>query len=284
MTAVLGQAGPVQDTVFPLTVQLRQLDAGIEAPSYAKPGDAGADLRTTEHVILAPGERKLVPTGIAIALPMGYVGLIHPRSGLAAKHGLTVVNTPGTVDAGYRGEIKVCLLNTDKEHWIELGRGDRIAQLVIQRVETAVFEIVDELPASDRGDGGFGSTGGFNAVSDLSRRAQRLAAAVRVAAPETGDRTVEVLAAAFTLTLATPGISADDLPGLARIAKLWIGDSDQLQSLRGATFATHPETVHAYQLLQSLGSAALTVPRNRLTQLVCDASASAAWKDALAAA
>lgn len=161
MTTVIGQLGVEQGTVFPLTVQLKQLDTGIEAPSYAKPGDAGADLRTTEHVILHPGERALVPTGVAIALPEGYAAFIHPRSGLAARHGLTVVNTPGTIDAGYRGEIKVCLLNTDKEDSIELGRGDRIAQLVIQRVETAAFEIVEELPESDRGEGGFGSTGGY---------------------------------------------------------------------------------------------------------------------------
>lgn len=145
-----------------LTVELKMLDEGIEAPSYAQPGDAGADLRTTEHVILHPGQRALVPTGVAIALPNGYAAFIHPRSGLAAKHGLTVVNAPGTIDAGYRGEIMVCLLNTDAEKSIELGRGDRIAQLVIQRVETASFVRVEELTESVRGTGGFGSTGGFN--------------------------------------------------------------------------------------------------------------------------
>lgn len=137
------------------------LDAGIEAPNYAHPGDAGADLRTRLDLVLAPGERVLVPTGVAVALPAGYVALIHPRSGLATKHGLTIVNAPGTVDAGYRGEIAVTLLNTDSTHTINLSRGDRIAQMVIQRVEHAVFIPVAELPDSVRGSGGFGSTGGF---------------------------------------------------------------------------------------------------------------------------
>lgn len=146
-----------------LTVELKLLDAGLEAPSYASPGDAGADLRTTVDVTLAPGERRLVPTGVAIALPFGTVGLIHPRSGLAAKHGLTIVNAPGTIDAGYRGEIFACLLNTDSTKPIELKRGDRIAQLVIQRIEIASFTVVDELSDSVRGTGGFGSTGGFSA-------------------------------------------------------------------------------------------------------------------------
>jgi dUTP pyrophosphatase len=146
-----------------LSVQLKMLDAGLEAPSYAHPGDAGADLRAREDVVLEPGERRLVPTGVSIALPNGYVALIHPRSGLATKHGLTVVNAPGTVDAGYRGEIAVTLLNTDREKAIELRRGDRIAQMVIQRVEYAQFVAVAELSDSVRGDGGFGSTGGFAA-------------------------------------------------------------------------------------------------------------------------
>jgi len=141
------------------------LDDGLEAPSYAHPGDAGADLRARVDVELAPGERALVPTGVAIALPFGYVALIHPRSGLAAKHGLTVVNAPGTVDAGYRGEISVTLLNTDKAEPIRLKRGDRIAQMVIQRVETAEFEPVAELSDSVRGAGGFGSTGGFGTAT-----------------------------------------------------------------------------------------------------------------------
>jgi dUTP pyrophosphatase len=142
-------------------VQLKMLDDGLEAPSYAHPGDAGADLRTREDVVLEPGERRLVPTGVAIALPDGFVALIHPRSGLATKHGLTVVNAPGTVDAGYRGEIAVTLLNTDRDQAIELRRGDRIAQMVIQRVEHAQFVAVGELNDSVRGAGGFGSTGGF---------------------------------------------------------------------------------------------------------------------------
>ncbi|WP_257998468.1 dUTP diphosphatase [Zhihengliuella halotolerans] len=144
-----------------LEVELKMLDAGIEPPSYAHPGDAGADLRARVDVALAPGERALVPTGVSLALPFGYVALIHPRSGLATKHGLTVVNAPGTVDAGYRGEIAVTLLNTDANTPIELKRGDRIAQMVIQKVETARFVPVDELPDSVRGAGGFGSTGGF---------------------------------------------------------------------------------------------------------------------------
>ncbi|WP_230116788.1 dUTP diphosphatase [Arthrobacter sp. Bi83] len=142
-------------------VQLKMLDAGLAAPSYAHPGDAGADLRAREDVVLEPGERRLVPTGVSIALPDGFVALIHPRSGLATKHGLTVVNAPGTVDAGYRGEIAVTLLNTDKDKAIELRRGDRIAQMVIQRVEYAQFVAVGELSDSVRGAGGFGSTGGF---------------------------------------------------------------------------------------------------------------------------
>ena len=137
------------------------LDAGIEPPHYAHPGDAGADLRTRIDLVIAPGERVLVPTGVSLALPFGYVALVHPRSGLATKHGLTIVNAPGTVDAGYRGEISVTLLNTDSAHSIVLARGDRIAQLVIQRVEHAHFVAVDTLPESVRGTGGFGSTGGF---------------------------------------------------------------------------------------------------------------------------
>ncbi|GAA3288453.1 dUTP diphosphatase [Arthrobacter citreus] len=147
-----------------MAVQLKMLDDGLEPPSYAHPGDAGADLRTRIDVELGPGERMLVPTGVALALPFGYAAFIHPRSGLATKHGLTVVNAPGTVDAGYRGEISVTLLNTDKSRPITLSRGDRIAQMVIQRVETASFELVDELSDSVRGTGGFGSTGGFTAL------------------------------------------------------------------------------------------------------------------------
>lgn len=147
-----------------LNVELKVLDEGIEPPSYAQPGDAGADLRTTVDFTLEPGERKLIPTGVAVALPFGTVGLIHPRSGLAAKHGITVVNAPGTIDAGYRGEIRVCLLNTDKDKAMDFKRGDRIAQFVIQRIEIASFQLVEALSESERGTGGFGSTGGFTAV------------------------------------------------------------------------------------------------------------------------
>jgi dUTP pyrophosphatase len=144
-----------------LEVALLRLDPDLPAPSYAHPGDAGADLMTTVPVELAPGERALVPTGVAIALPEGYVALVHPRSGLAARHGLSIVNAPGTVDAGYRGEIKVMLINHDPRESIRLQRGDRIAQLVFQRVERARFTEVEVLPESVRGIGGYGSTGGF---------------------------------------------------------------------------------------------------------------------------
>ncbi|WP_030014024.1 MULTISPECIES: dUTP diphosphatase [Micrococcales] len=140
-------------------VPVQILDPGIEAPRYSKDGDAGADLRAREDTVLAPGQRALIPTGVAIALPEGYVGLVHPRSGLAAKHGITIVNAPGTVDSGYRGELMVTLLNTDQNETYEIQRGERIAQLVIQKYEHATFGIVDELPASDRGAAGFGSTG-----------------------------------------------------------------------------------------------------------------------------
>jgi dUTP pyrophosphatase len=144
-----------------LAVEVVRLDTDLPLPAYAHPGDAGADLLTTVDVSLAPGERALVPTGVAIALPEGYVALVHPRSGLAARHGLSIVNTPGTIDAGYRGEIKVMLINHDRTLPIELRRGDRIAQLVIQRFERATFIEVGELPDSVRGSGGYGSTGGF---------------------------------------------------------------------------------------------------------------------------
>lgn len=140
-------------------MQIKMLDSTLEPPSYAKEGDAGADLRAAVDLELAPGERALVPTGLAIALPAGYVGLVHPRSGLAAKHGITIVNAPGTVDAGYRGEIKVCLLNTDQKETFRVAKGDRIAQLVIQKYETARFVAVEQLPESARGAAGFGSTG-----------------------------------------------------------------------------------------------------------------------------
>lgn len=144
-----------------LEIAVQQLDPDLPLPAYAHPGDAGADLVSTVDLTLAPGERALVPTGIAIALPDGYVALVHPRSGLAARHGLSIVNTPGTVDAGYRGEIKVLLINHDPAEEIVLRRGDRIAQLVVQRYERAAFVAVDTLPDSVRGGGGYGSTGGF---------------------------------------------------------------------------------------------------------------------------
>jgi dUTP pyrophosphatase len=143
-----------------LPVAIVRLDPELPLPAYAHPGDAGADLVTAVDVRLAPGERALVPTGISLALPEGYVALVHPRSGLAARHGLSIVNAPGTIDAGYRGEIKVLLVNHDPAEPVELTRGDRIAQLVFQRFERAVFTEVDALPESVRGIGGYGSTGG----------------------------------------------------------------------------------------------------------------------------
>jgi len=132
-------------------------EQGFE-PVYAKPGDAGADLRSTEDLVLAAGQRSLVKTGVRIAIPNGFVGLVHPRSGLAAKHGITVLNTPGTIDAGYRGELMVTLLNTSSEDFA-ISRGDRIAQILFQAVEQAVFHPVSELPESARGETGFGSSG-----------------------------------------------------------------------------------------------------------------------------
>ena len=141
-------------------VALRKLDPDLPTPSYAHPGDAGADLYARHDVELGPGERAVVPTGVAIALPQGWAAFVHPRSGLAARHGLTVVNAPGTVDAGYRGEIQVILLNTDTRP-VRLERGDRIAQLVVQRVAQARFTQVADLEESARGAGGLGSTGGW---------------------------------------------------------------------------------------------------------------------------
>lgn len=135
-------------------------------PEVAHPGDAGADLRSTEECVLAPGERKTVSTGVSIALPDGYVAFIVPRSGLAAKHGITVVNSPGTVDAGYRGEIKVTLLNTDQHTPFSIATGDRIAQMIVMPFARARFIEVEKLPESERGEGGFGSTG----VRDLNPR------------------------------------------------------------------------------------------------------------------
>jgi dUTP pyrophosphatase len=144
-------------------VLIQRLDPDLPLPAYAHPGDAGADLVAAEDVELPPGERAMVRTGVAIALPDGYAAFIHPRSGLGARLGVTIVNAPGTVDAGYRGEIKVTLLNTDKRDTVRLRRGDRIAQMVVQRVERAVFHEVTALPGAARGTDGFGSTGGFAA-------------------------------------------------------------------------------------------------------------------------
>ena len=150
-------------------VLVQRLDDALPLPAYAHPGDAGADLVTTVDVELAPGERAVVPTGIAIALPEGYAAFVHPRSGLAARYGVSLVNTPGTVDAGYRGEIKAALINHDLKEPIRFARGDRIAQLVVQRVEHAVFTEVSQLPESVRGAGGHGSTGGVaTLLSDAS--------------------------------------------------------------------------------------------------------------------
>ena len=143
-----------------MDVLITRLDPDVPLPSYARRGDAGADLVAAEDVDLAPGERALVRTGVAIALPAGYAAFVHPRSGLAARHGVTVVNAPGTIDAGYRGEIQVILLNTDPARPVSFRRGDRIAQLVVQRVEHVTFCEVAALPGSARAEGGFGSTGG----------------------------------------------------------------------------------------------------------------------------
>ena len=140
-------------------VLIKRLDPGVPLPRYAKGGDAGADIVSAVDITLAPGERALVPTGISIALPDGYVALVHPRSGLAIKHGVTMVNTPGTVDAGYRGELKRILINHDRSESVTFKRGDRVAQIVIQEVERAEFIEVQELPGSGRGTDGFGSTG-----------------------------------------------------------------------------------------------------------------------------
>ena len=144
-----------------VTVLWRRLDPAAAVPTYAHPGDAGADLRCCADFTLGPGERRLVGTGLAVALPEGYAAFVHPRSGLAAELGVTVLNTPGTVDAGYRGEIKVCLLNTDHRQPVAFAAGDRIAQLVLQQVARATFTAVAELPDSARGIGGHGSTGGI---------------------------------------------------------------------------------------------------------------------------
>lgn len=142
-----------------MKVLIARLDHELPLPSYAKAGDAGADLYSRVDLELEPMERALVPTGVAIALPPGYAGFIHPRSGRAAREGLSMVNAPGTIDAGYRGEIKIILINLDKEKRITIKRGERIAQLVIQKVSKAEFIEVEQLPGTSRGEAGFGSTG-----------------------------------------------------------------------------------------------------------------------------
>jgi dUTP pyrophosphatase len=153
MTCACTEPGTVE-------VLITQLDPSLPLPQRAHPGDAGSDLFAAADVRLEPGQRAIVGTGVCIALPDGYAAFVHPRSGLAIRHGVTIVNAPGTVDAGYRGEIKVILLNTDAEHPVQFQRGDRIAQLVIQKVERPVFRVVTTLPGSQRGEGGHGSTGG----------------------------------------------------------------------------------------------------------------------------
>jgi dUTP pyrophosphatase len=145
-----------------MVLRVRRLDPEVPLPSYAHPGDAGLDLAAAAEVELPPGARAAVPTGIAVAIPAGWVGLVHPRSGLARRHGVTVTNAPGTIDAGYRGEVQVLLINLGREPVI-LRRGDRIAQLLLQRVGTAQVVEVDELDDTSRGAGGFGSTGGASA-------------------------------------------------------------------------------------------------------------------------
>jgi dUTP pyrophosphatase len=146
-----------------LEVAVRRLDPAVPLPSYARPGDAGCDLVTTVDADVAPGERVVLPTGIAMALPEGYAAFVHPRSGLAANHGVGLVNAPGTIDAGYRGEIKVILVNHDPRETVHLRRLDRVAQLVVQRVEQVAWRETDELSDTERGAGGHGSTGGYSA-------------------------------------------------------------------------------------------------------------------------
>lgn len=142
-----------------MRIEVARLDRSLPLPTYARPGDAGLDLVAAEDAELKPGERAAVATGIAVAIPEGFAGFVHPRSGRALKVGLTVANAPGTIDAGYRGEVKVILVNLDPNAPIYVSRGDKIAQLVIQKVETAELAEVEVLPGSERGDGGFGSTG-----------------------------------------------------------------------------------------------------------------------------
>jgi dUTP pyrophosphatase len=140
-------------------ILIERLDKDLPLPKYAKPGDAGFDIYASVDAVIKAGMRALIPTGLSLALPPGYVALVHPRSGLAIKHGISMVNAPGTVDAGFRGELQIILINTDLRNDFEIHRGDRIAQIVIQEVAQAKFVEVERLPGSTRGDGGFGSTG-----------------------------------------------------------------------------------------------------------------------------
>ncbi|MCF8550631.1 MAG: dUTP diphosphatase [Candidatus Nanopelagicales bacterium] len=156
--------------MVPVHVLIQRLDSGLPLPAREQPGDAGFDLYATQACRIDPGERLVIPTGVAIALPPGYVGLIHPRSGLAAKHGFTLVNSPGTIDAGYRGEIAVIGLNTGKTS-LDIDRGDRVAQLVIQRLPDIALVEVETLPGSVRSAGGFGSTGGFGSAESATTNA-----------------------------------------------------------------------------------------------------------------
>ena len=159
MTSSFDGAVLLNGTANLVNVLLQQLDPELPVPSYAHPGDAGADLYSRVDYLLQPGQRQLIPTGIAIALPPGHVAFVHPRSGLAHKHGIGMVNAPGVIDAGYRGEIKVNLVNLDPTASFEIKRGERVAQLVVQQVSHAQFLPVESLPGSDRGESGFGSTG-----------------------------------------------------------------------------------------------------------------------------
>jgi dUTP pyrophosphatase len=161
MTCACSEPGSVE-------ILIRRLDPDLPLPLRAHQGDAGCDLFAASDVELQPGQRAVVGTGVCIALPAGYAAFVHPRSGLAARHGVTIVNAPGTVDAGYRGEIKVILLNTDADRPVRLSRGDRIAQLVVQKVERPVFREVVTLPGSQRGYGGHGSTGGYAMAGDTA--------------------------------------------------------------------------------------------------------------------
>ncbi|MEJ5944515.1 dUTP diphosphatase [Pseudokineococcus basanitobsidens] len=156
---------PPQERAEVVRVLLQQLDPDLPEPGYARAGDAGADLRARHDAELPPGGRATVATGVAIALPEGYAAFVHPRSGLAARHGVTTLNGPGTVDAGYRGEVLVTLVNTDRDRSFSVRRGDRVAQLVVQRVARAAFELVERLPSSERGRGGHGSTGGWGTAA-----------------------------------------------------------------------------------------------------------------------